>query len=471
MKSMSMMMRALLLAAMLYSCDGTIAGPDSGDGTDTTEPDYDAVCTLSPLFSDGAVLQRNREVAVTGRTEPGAAVRVSGSWNDENVVVEADRDGKFKALLRTPDAGGPYTLEVNGTVVEDVMIGEVWLCAGQSNMRFRLDQSDMDGLSGDESLPVHAFVVHAASSESPQEELEGGKWYYGKVDEIKGRVSAVADYFARPLQQELNIPVGVIVSAVSSSCAEEWMSEESFAGLDGSYREMYEPSKEGCFASCWYNSMLHPLFGFRIAGVAWYQGEANVYWPDSYQDVMAALVNDWRSGFGDSSLPFYMVQLPSYRNTRWIDFRLVQQAVADNLEHSGLVPTIDTGEESNIHPVHKRPVGERLASLALSNVHGLAGFRKECPAAESAVAEDGCLRVSFSGVDKLVSASGGSPGYFEICGEDGVYHDAEAEISGNTVLLRSTDVQSPVGARYYHVAFGEPDLFTSDGWPVPPFTI
>ena len=475
MKIFEMAAAVLLVSSLSVACGDDF--PDyseiiSGSNKiDKEDPEKFGECTLSSIFSDGAVLQRNSRIPIFGRTEAGAAVKVSNTWNGKTVTVHADASGRFEAMVETPDAGGPYSMTVNDITINDIMIGEVWLCSGQSNMRFRLNQSDMDGLSQDEELDVHVFVVPDGSSTVPEDDFsKAGTWYYGAVSEIQSRVTAVGYYFARKLNMESGIPVGIISAAVGSSTAEEWMDSEAFETLSDEYKEMYEPSKEAYSAGCLYNSMIHPLYGYGIGGILWYQGEANVYWPDSYYSVLTSLAESWREGFGDESLPFYIVQLPSYGNSKWASFRPIQQKVADNLEYSGFVPTIDTGEEKNIHPVFKRSVGERLAELALSNVCGFAEFRSQSPAFENAAVGNGNIRISFKNVGSgLVSHSGAAPDYFEICGDDDVYYSAEAEIDGNTVILSSDNVPEPVKARYYMVSFGTPDLFTSDGWPIPPF--
>lgn len=453
-----------------YPDDGNVpSGDDDGDGD---EPDIVfGSCSLSSLFSDGMVLQRGSSVNIFGTAEAGTYVKVTPGWDsDSPIVVSADRSGHFSAKVNTPSEGGPYEIHVNDIVIRDVMIGEVWLCSGQSNMQFRLGDSDMDAISQGEDIDVRTFWVPAKTASEPQKDIQGGEWIYGNVDEVKDRISAVGYYFGRKLNAELGVPVGIICAAKGSSYAEEWMSSATFEALPEEIRSPYSPDGD-TWAGCWYNSMISPLFGYRISGIVWYQGESNVYWPQTYYSLIMELARNWRTGFGDMSIPFYLVQLPSYANTRWTEFRKIQENIADDLTYSGFVPTIDTGEERNIHPVFKRPAGERVAELALSNVYSAEGFRSSPPRIREVLQEDGMLRLKFSAVKSLVVEGGGSPEYFEICGKDGRYYQAKAEVDGKDIILYSDMVSEPVSARYYWTAFGKPNLFAEDGWPIAPFSM
>ena len=436
---------------------------------DNTEGEY----TVSKIFADGMVLQRNSEIAIFGKADQGRAITVQGSWSEEKTTVYPYLDGNFVAKIKTPEAGGPYTLSVNDLVFNDVMIGEVWLCSGQSNMQLRVSQTNKLGLYNENNPNIRMFTIPMVSTATePADELTGGEWHYGPINEIQGQVSAVGYYFARKLQNELDVPIGMIFSARGSTGAEEWLNADIFNSLPQEIRDPFtttvDPAEK--WAGRWYNTMICPIFNYTITGTIWYQGENNSSRPDSYPTLMSELVGDWRRNFNNPDMPFYMVQLPAFKRDWWPKFRIVQEQTAEKISNCKFVTTIDTGEETNIHPKRKLEVGERLGELALSNVYGLTGFRKDPPVFDRMEKGDGYLKVYYKNVSGLKLTSGESPLHFEICGSDEVFYPADAEISGdNVIFLSSLDVPNPTGARYFWVGFDKPNIATDDGWPLAPF--
>lgn len=427
--------------------------------------------TVSPLFSDGMVLQRNSEVSIFGTAEWGYPVTVQGSWSDEVIKVYPNYAGKYVARIKTPDAGGPYTLTVNDSVFSDVMIGEVWVCAGQSNMQLLLSQTNMAGLYNEDNPNIRIFKVPIESAEEPKEELSEGKWYYGHVNDIKGQVTAVGYYFARKLQNELNIPIGMICAARGSTGAEEWMNADIFNTLPSEIKDPFVPT-DTKWPGCWYNAMIYPLFNYTIRGAIWYQGENNASRAQTYPTLMSALVKDWRENFNNPEMPFYMVQLPAYgNNSTWPLFRTIQQTTAQNIENCQFITSIDTGEEDNIHPKNKLMIGERLGELALANNYGYTQFRAAPPVFDRMEISNGQLTVYFKNVNELkLTTENGSPLNFEICGTDGAFYPANAQIIGtNAVQLSSDEVSEPADARYFWIGFAQPNILTDDGWPLAPF--
>lgn len=424
--------------------------------------------SLSPLFSDGAVLQQKSQVPIFGTAEPGDTIKVSGSWDEKTVVVQADSLGRFIAYLKTPSAGGPYTLQVNDCIVDDVWIGEVWLCSGQSNMQLRVSECDMREIKHEVNDRIRIFTVPVRSSETPQRDLEGGYWIHGNTDTTKMKISAVGYYFARRLQRELGVPVGMISSSRGATGAEEWMSRQTFESIPEEEQAMYKPTKEK-WVACWYNAMIYPLLPYAIRGAIWYQGENNSWRPKSYHSLLPGLITEWRTEFKNPQMPFYIVQLTSFQRD-WSGFREIQQQVADEMPHCGFVPTIDVGNEKNIHPKNKFTVGERLAELALANDYRIKECRKEAPRFRSMKVKGNTAIISFENIGKgLILKHGDSPLYFEVCGTDGKFHQAESRLQGDKVYLYSDAVPEPTGARYFWRGYGEPNLFSSDGWPVAPF--
>lgn len=466
---------ALSLCAAL-SCSkplGEAPGETGGSGDITfpgsTEGDY----TVSRIFSDGMVLQQNAEISVFGKADRGRAITVQGSWSEEKVTVYPYLDGNYIAKIRTPEAGGPYTLSVNDSLYTDVMIGEVWLCSGQSNMQLRVSQTNKLGLFNENNPNIRMFTIPMQSTaKEPLDTLSGGEWYYGPINDIQGQVSAVGYYFARKLQNELNVPVGMVFSARGSTGAEEWLNAEIFNSLPQEIRDPFtttvDPAEK--WAGRWYNAMICPIFNYKITGTIWYQGENNSSRPDSYPVLMSELVGDWRRNFNNTDMPFYMVQLPAFKRDWWPEFRIVQEKTAEGIDNCKFITSIDTGEENNIHPKRKLEIGERLGELALANVYGRKEFRADPPVFDRMEKAGSTITVYYRNVSGLKLTSGESPLHFEICGSDGVFHPADAEISGsNSISLSSADVPAPSGARYFWLGFAKPNIATEDGWPLAPF--
>lgn len=457
----------------LFSCSKAAEENPKGPDNITFPDNKDGKYTISKIFSNGMVLQRNAEIAVFGKADPGRAITVRGSWSDESVTVYPYLDGNYIARIKTPEAGGPYTLSVNDSLFTDVMIGEVWLCSGQSNMQLRVSQTNKLGLFNENNPNIRMFTIPMVSTaKEPVDTLSGGQWYYGPINDIQAQVSAVGYYFARKLQTELDVPIGMIFSARGSTGAEEWLNADIFNSLPQEIRDPFtttvDPAEK--WPGRWYNTMICPIFNYTVTGTIWYQGENNSSRPATYPTLMSELVGDWRRNFDNPDMPFYMVQLPSFKRDWWPEFRVVQEKTAERINNCKFITTIDTGEETNIHPKRKLEVGERLGELALSNVYGLAGFRKDPPVFDKMEKDGEYVKVYYKNVSGLKLTSGESPLHFEICGSDGVFYPANAEIAGdNAILLSSPDVPNPDGARYFWVGYAKPNIATDDGWPLAPF--
>ena len=460
---------SILLVFLLSSCAEGLEMPENDQVPPEAPPD--GKVTLPSYFSDGIVLQRSSDVKIFGQTESNGKVRILCSWSELPVEGTSDSNGNFSIAVRTPEAGGPYTISVNETVINDVMIGEVWLASGQSNMSLTLANTDMEGLSGENNPDIRVFTVPVRMSDTPITDLENGQWSYGPVDKIKNNTTAVGYYFARKLQKELKIPIGVICSSKGGTGAEEWMSTECFNSLPAEIQKTF-PATEKRWGGCRFNAMINPIKDCVFKGTIWYQGENNVPRGWAYDTVLKALINDWRGFFSNQEMPFYIVQLPSYSKSGWRELRAKQEKAVDGMDNCAYVCTIDQGEATNVHPTNKIHVGERLAELALSNEYGVSSYRKQPPRVDSYKSEGNSIIVSFKNVTKLSSADGTDIGYFEVCGEDEIYHPAKATIKGDSELtVSSTEEEKPVKVRYYWTNYGKPNLIDNDGWPIAPFYI
>lgn len=422
---------------------------------------------LSKIFSDGMVLQRETQAPIFGQAQPGTEISVTGSWDNTPVKCKADAKGRFVAYLSTPKAGGPYTITVNTETISNVLIGEVWLCSGQSNMQLALNGTQMGAIANDNNPNIRVFQTTIGGATTPQDTLIGGTWKFGKIPNNMAQVSAVGYYFARRLQLALNIPVGMINCSRGSTAAEEWMSPAVYNTLPAAVKSLY-PVIQGRSPGCWYNAMIAPILPYKIAGSIWYQGENNVARKETYNTLLKAMVNGWRDDFKNPMLPFYLVQLPTFQND-WTAFREIQEQITDEIPNSGYATTIDVGDQVNIHPTNKLPVGNRLGDIALAKVYGL-DTPFSSPRFREAKKEGPAMRVFFQYAEKgLKITTGTYPLFFEIAGADGIYFPAQARIEGNTVLVWADEIIEPVKVRYFSKAYAEPNLFSADNLPVSPF--
>lgn len=422
---------------------------------------------LPRFFADGMVLQRETVVPFWGWAQSGSQIEVTTSWNNETVTTVANASGKWTVNFSTPVAGGPYTIKVNQRTVSDVKIGEVWICSGQSNMKLRLGEADMWTVSNDNNDNIRFFEVPQVRNTTFQDSITGGIWRKGVISNNMQHISAVGYYFARRLQTELNVPVGMIGIYEGGTNAEEWISPRIYSTLPANVKSAYGTPVDR-LAGCLYNAMVNPVIPYKISGFIWYQGENNVSRQDTYDTLMKAMIRGWRADFKDNFLPFYIVQLPTF-SSDWARFRIIQQNLSDELSNSGLAVTIDCGDQGNIHPTDKYPVGTRLGDIALAKVYGL-DKTSASPTYRSMQVEGNKIRIFFNHAEKgLKISSGTNPLLFEIAGSDLEYQPASARIEGNTILLWSDNVQNPVAARYFWKSYAVPNTFAADDYPVAPF--
>lgn len=429
---------------------------------------YGQKLSVATLFSDGCVLQQNATVPVWGTARVGTEITVKGSWDNKEIKVTAGSGGRWEALLKTPDGGNtPYTLTVNDKIIKDILIGEVWICAGQSNMKFRLGESWEDNWTvKDDNIPtLRFFEVEVTRSAQPATDIKG-MWRYGAFSGNMQHISAVGYYFGRRLQEILEVPVGLIGIYEGGTAAEEWTEKKLFdecQSLKGTYTGT-QP------VGCLYNGMVAPVLPYKNSGIIWYQGENNAGRRQSYKTLLELMVTGWRTGFRDTTLPFYIVQLTSYGNDDWRTFREIQQNIAEELPNSGLAVTIDCGDETEIHPRRKKPVGDRLADIALGRVYGTA-HPVSSPVYRSHTIEGNKMRLYFTYVTDgfVLTGENQEPAHFEISGPDGNFLPANARIEGNTILLWHDDIPQPVAARYFWKKYAVPNIFTRDQRPIAPF--
>lgn len=444
---------------------------------------------LPALIGDNMVLQRESEVPLWGTAAANARVTVTTSWNDRGYTVRADRNGNWRITVSTPQAGGPYEMTFTedqvkrspATVqVRNVLIGEVWLCSGQSNMEMPVrgfkNQPVLlsNELLADAGKPmVRLFQVQRAVSATEAADCTGS-WELSSPGSVAG-FSAVGYQFARRLQEILQVPVGIIQSTWGGTPIEAWTDRASLSGFPELAYPFPSDSVEAgrLVATCLYNGMIAPLAGYGIKGFLWYQGEANRARPEQYTDLMEAMVRGWRKKWGNDQLPFYYVQIAPYdypSHAATVPYlREAQLKAMERIPCSGMVVSVDVGSSETIHPPDKSTIARRLLYWALANEYHMEGIAFRSPEFESLEVKGNKLLIRFKHALRGLSSFGKQLTSFEVAGADRVFHPAVATLSSDGVLLHSDQVAHPVAARYAFKDDANGNLYNTAGLPASPF--
>ncbi len=460
-----------------------------------------AAVSLPSHFTDGMVLQRDRTIMIAGRADAGEAVTIS--FADAERTTTADERGAWAVRLGPFPAGrDSRELVVRGKNelrLRDVLVGDVWLASGQSNMEWKVRQAPhLAAAWRDRAEPdVRFLAIRKTRADTPADAVAVEAPWRALSGEAAQEFSAVACAFAARLHRELDVPVGVIVSAYGGSRIEPWLSAEAWETMPAAGKVDAVTGKEAI--SSLYNGMIHPLTRFPIKGVIWYQGESSARWWPRYPTQFRELVVSWRAAWNNAALPFLFVQIAPFKavdgdksDERWAWMREAQ-ATGLALPRTGMVVTTDLGEYETIHPLDKAPVGERLAGLALE-MDGRAknassplydGLRVKKGRVELRFRDTGggleTRRVALNRARSL--PPGTDPGAavapadrargFQIAGADGRFVEAEAEIRhglfGTRVVVRAPEVAEPTAVRYGWSNFPVCNLYGRNGLPVAPF--
>lgn len=456
---------------------------------------------ISSAFSDNMVLQRNANVPIWGWARPGTSVKVTTYWNEKSYTAKADPSGCWKVIVPTPDAGGPYDIQVNAgaeeRILTDVLIGEVWIFAGQSNMDMPVKGYKMQKTEGlvDEvmgSAPyadkVRILRVKRPATVTPMLDLPLCAWVKGSGENV-AHCSAVAWHFAKNLSDQLHVPVGIIENAWGGCSIAPYMTEESVVNAltDNVSEEMLRAvlerknvKKKGPkqVATIW-NSRMLPLAGYAAKGFVWYQGESNL--GDRYYDLMqTAMVRQWRKAWGDTdnSMPFMFTTLAPFKSG---DSQATTRAffVENQLRSLKFIPnayaavTESLGDEQCIHPAQKKEVAYQFVLYAMDKVYQQPVLPSGYAVPVSYEFKDSVATVRFDNVAMglgSVSEDGRVKG-FELAGENQVFYPAEAQVerSGDVITIRSSRVPAPVSVRYNFHNYSDGNLENTFGVPVPCF--
>lgn len=483
--------------------------------------------SLAAPFTDHAVLQRERADPVWGRGDPGEKITVQ--FHGATVSTVADGDGRWFVLLPAGEAtreGADLVAAGRNTVTcHDVVVGEVWLASGQSNMEFTLSRADHAAaeIAAATNPLVRVLKVGRAAAPQPADTV-GTRGWQAATPQSAPAFTAVGYFFARDLQAKLGIPIGVIDSTWGGTPVESWMSASALAGLSVSAvvatrwekiladfpaaQSRYEgelaawkaaeagagapgSTKHAAFLrahpaprapigpeSPWrpgslFNGMINPLLPFGLRGVIWYQGESNASHPDEYHELFSRLIRTWRTHFANEEMPFFWVNLPNYRSPedstgrKWAWFRAAQTATLE-LPHTGQAVAIDLGNPNDIHPTNKQEVGRRLALLARHRVYGFSPDDTG-PTFVSATPEGAGLRVRFAHAAAGLVAHDRPVQALEIAGADRKFYPATARIDRDTLLVSAPQVPQPVAVRYAWSNSPGANLYGGSGLPAVPF--
>jgi len=476
---------------------------------------------LHGLFTDHMVLQQKSPVPVWGQADPGESVtvRIAG----QSKTTKADAQGRWKVLLNPIPGNGPYDLTVVGTnriMLRDVLVGEVWIGSGQSNMAMsvrRVANAEKEIAAADYPN-IRLFKVPLRTNQDPQADVKGA-WVVCSPKTIPD-FSATAYFFGREIHRRLQVPVGLIQSCWGGTPAEAWTRREvlesdpdfkpilerferACANLDQATKRYQErlakwreqvkaarktgkrpprrprpplgPNPSHAPSGLW-NAMIHPLIPFAIRGVIWYQGESNAGRARQYRKLFPAMIRDWRKQWAQGDFPFLFVQLANFRRPQtdpneksaWAELREAQFMTYRTVPNTGMAVIIDIGEADDIHPKNKQEVGRRLALWALAKTYGR-NVIYSGPLYREMRKEGAAIRIFFDEVDGGLTARGPELKGFVIAGPDKIFHWAQARIDGNTVLVSAPEEPEPAAVRYGWANNPPCNLYNKAGLPASPF--
>ena len=462
--------------------------------------------TLANTIQSNMVLQQAKPFTVWGNAAAGTRIEVQADWMQHPVSTTASQQ-EWLTEIPVPKAKPgdfmPHTIRISSgkdTVwLRNVLIGEVWVCSGQSNMDMEL-KPFIPWLRGVVNFEqeiqyadypaIRLYNVRTDFRSKPEKDCINGAWKICSPA-TAADFSGVAYFFGRELFQQLNLPVGLVVSSVGGSSCQAWTSRETMEldqELNQKYLYPYDTSahaKEPLDSvvtfekvvrpTLFYNAMIYPLRNISISGFLWYQGESNRFERESYTKLTTAMINNWRGLFKQGDLPFYYVQVAPFKwegDTTWTNyyayFREAQDKIRLQQKNTDMAVILDLGEADDLHPRNKQQVGIRLAKMALNNQYKKPRVHQG-PAYKSMRVEGNWVKILFTTNAGLTTNDAQAPLHFYIAGVDKQFHPAKAEIHGNEVWVRAAAVPRPVAVRYAFTNYPVTNLCNKEGWPAYPF--
>jgi len=433
---------------------------------------------LPRIISSNMVLQQRDSVRIWGWADPYEDVTITPSWSRQTYKATGSRDAHWELKVGTPAAGGPHTIIIKGKntiVLNNVMIGEVWICSGQSNMEMSAQKGLQDvkaELSAAHLNNIRFFQIPKTTAAYPQDDC-AGQWAACDSNTLQA-FSAVAYFFGKRLSRELNVPVGLIAASWGGTAAEVWTPDsivhndpilkQAAAKIVPSGMCPYQPAYA-------FNAMIAPVTPYTIAGAIWYQGENNTGTAGTYKQLFTAMIDGWRAAW-QSDFPFYFVQIAPFRYQVKNTGALLREAQLQSAAHhkTGMVVTTDLVADTNdVHPANKHDVGLRLANFALADTYHQPGIPFQSPVFSSMQIHGNKAIITFNHAEKGLVIKGATATEWMIAGDNKIFHPAEVVIHQHTVTVWNKMVKAPVAVRYGFRDAAMGNVFSREGLPLAPF--
>lgn len=437
-----------------------------------------AKVVLPAIFGDSMVLQQKTLAAIWGRAKPNAQLVLTTSWDHKSYAAKIKSNGEWKIAVNTPKAGGPFEISISDgekITLRNILIGEVWVCSGQSNMEMALRGNSSPILNASEIIlnadneKLRLFRAGRAAAAEPLTQLSGN--WNESTSATAREFSALAFQYGQILQKKLKVPVGIILAATGGTLIEAWMSKNSLSAFPevklpvDSAKLIKEPT-------VLFNGMIAPITGYTIKGFLWFQGESNRHNPDLYEKLFPTMVADWRKRWNLGDLPFYYIQIAPHNgqdktrsNRRLREVQLNSQKVIPN---SGMIVSLDVGMENDIHFMDKTTLAQRASYWTLGHTYRIEGISYLAPEFKKMDIQDRKIILTFDNAPYLTSYKKALT-LFEIAGTDKKFYPATAVIKNNQVTVHSEQVIAPVAVRYAYMDYVVAELYNNDGLPASSF--
>ncbi len=437
---------------------------------------------LPAIFGNNMVLQQQTNAAIWGTAKANKTVKITTSWNKKSYSTKADSDGNWKLIVKTPAAGGPFSITISDgktLTLNNVLIGEVWVCSGQSNMQMTMNgYRNQPVLGSNEAIAtstnrsIRLITIKRDKSLEEQNDFSG-EWLECNPGSV-GDFSATAYFFGKMIQKALDVPVGLISSSWGGTRIEPWMSDAGFKNFD--WVKLPDENTKSDFSqqtpTVLFNAMIAPMVGFAIKGALWYQGESNRSEPQHYEKLMPGLIENWRAEWGIGDFPFYYCQIAPFNYGGGLNSAFLREAqfnASTAISNTGMACLMDTGEEYVIHPADKKAAGDRLAYLALAKSYGMDKLEFSGPVLNEMIVDGSVVKLTFDNANYGLTTFGKELENFKVAGENKRFYKATAIITREGITLSSPMVTKPVAVRYAFDDWVVGELFNNAGLPASSF--
>ena len=437
---------------------------------------------LPAIFGNNMVLQQQTDAAIWGTAKANKTVKVTTSWNKKSYSTKADSDGNWKLKVATPAAGGPFSITISdgkALTLNNVLIGEVWVCSGQSNMQMTMNgYRNQPVLGSNEAIATSTNksirLITIKRDKNLEEQTDfSGEWLECNPGSV-GDFSATAYFFGKMIQEALDVPVGLISSSWGGTRIEPWISDAGFKNFD--WVELPNENTKSDFSqqtpTVLFNAMISPMVGFAIKGALWYQGESNRAEPQHYEKLMPGLIENWRAEWGIGDFSFFYCQIAPFNYGGGMNSAFLREAqfnASTSISNTGMACLMDTGEEHVIHPTDKKAAGDRLAYLALAKSYDMDKLEFSGPVLNEMIIAGSVVKLTFDHAKYGLSTFGKELKNFKVAGENQRFYEAKAFLTRQGITLFSPSVNKPVAVRYAFDDWVVGELFNNAGLPASSF--